>query len=141
MKTKALLLSTILLFAAIGTSLAGGRCGGGWGGGWSGPGYCGPGWGGWGPSFGVEFYSAPAPVVYRTVYVMEQPRTAPSYVKYAQPTVARVQVRLARLGYYPGPIDGDFGPMTRAAIQTYQSEYGLPVTGRLDRRTVANLGV
>ncbi len=31
--------------------------------------------------------------------------------------------------------------MTRAAIQTYQNDYGLPVTGRLDRRTVANLGV
>lgn len=138
MKTKGFLISAAFVLVAVSSSFAGGRCGGGWGGGWSGPGFYGPGWGGWGPSFGGGFYSAP--VVYRTVYV-ESPRPIPSYVKYEQPTVARAQVRLARLGYYPGPIDGDFGPMTRAAIQTYQSDYGLPVTGRLDRRTVSSLGV
>lgn len=139
MKLRALFFSAAFLLILAGTSFAGGRCGGGWGygGGWGGPGFCGPGWGGWGPSFGVGFYQ-PAPVVYRTIYVSAPP---PAYVNYEQPTVARAQVRLARLGYYPGPIDGDFGPMTRAAIKTYQSDYGLPVTGRLDRRTVSVLGV
>lgn len=152
MKTKLLLLVAVLVFAIADVSQAGGRCGrwgggGYWGGGrgWYGPGYWGGGywggspywgWGGWGPSFGVSFV-APTPV-YRTVYVT---RPAPSYVSYARPTLARAQARLARLGYYPGPIDGDFGPMTSRAIRTYQIDYGLPVTGRLDYRTRASLGV
>lgn len=152
MKTKLLLLLAISFFAIAGASQAGGRCGWGGGGGWRG-GYCGPGWGGgwggwgggwWGPSFGISFIN-PAPV-YRTVYVAQP---APVYVTrqttvqvdYAQPTLARAQVRLARLGYYPGSIDGNFGPMTSQALRTYQADYGLPVTGRLDRRTIASLGV
>ena len=42
-----------------------------------------------------------------------------------------VQTALARLGYYPGPIDGVFGPDTRAAIRRYQHELGADMTGRL----------
>ena len=79
----------------------------------------------------------PLPVPAFGVYA---PRPAP-YVTYARPTVARAQERLARLGYYPGPIDGDFGPITSRAIRSYQMDYGLPVTGRLDNRTQASLGL
>ena len=80
----------------------------------------------------------PLPVpVFGAVY---GPRPAP-YVTYAQPILARAQARLARLGYYPGPIDGDFGPMTSRAIRSFQLDYGLPVTGRLDYRTRASLGL
>jgi hypothetical protein len=105
-----------------------------WRGGWGwGPGW---GWGGWGPSFSVGFV-APLPI-YSGVYAS---RPAPSYVAYSAPTLYRAQARLARLGYYPGPIDGDFGPMTSRAIRRYQADYGLPVTGRLDYRTRASLGV
>ena len=39
-----------------------------------------------------------------------------------------VQSALARLGYYPGPIDGIFGPDTRAAIRRLQYELHLPMT-------------
>ena len=81
----------------------------------------------------------PLPVpVFGAVY---GPRPAPAYVTYAQPILARAQARLARLGYYPGPIDGDFGPITSRAIRSFQLDYGLPVTGRLDNRTRANLGL
>ncbi len=147
MKTKFLLVSALLLLAMAEASQAGGRCGrwgggwgggwGGWGGGWGGP-YWGGGWGGWGwgPSFGVSFV-APVPV-YRTVYVA---RPAPSYATYSAPALYRAQARLARLGYYSGPIDGDFGPLTGRAIRRYQADYGLPITGRLDNRTRASLGV
>ncbi len=45
-------------------------------------------------------------------------------------SVARTQEGLARLGYDPGPLDGVYGPRTAAAIREYQSDYGLPVTGR-----------
>ncbi|HEY5811460.1 MAG TPA: peptidoglycan-binding domain-containing protein [Terrimicrobiaceae bacterium] len=150
MKAKFLIVFALLLLALADVTQAGGRCGrwgggggywrggygGGWGGwgGWGGGPYWGGGWG-WGPSFGVSFV-APTPV-YRTVYV-NQPV---SYASYSAPALYRAQARLARLGYYPGPIDGDFGPMTSRAIRSYQADYGLPITGRLDYRTRASLGV
>ncbi len=150
MKTKLLVLLALVLLAMVDVTQAGGRCGGGggrWGGGYwgGGRGWCGPSWGwgggwggwGWGPSFGVAFVAPPAPV-YRTVYVAQP---SPAYASYSAPTLYRAQVRLARLGYYPGPIDGDFGPMTSRAIRNYQADYGLPITGRLDYRTRASLGV
>ena len=139
MRIKLLAILVLLLLAMADVSHAGGRCGR-WGGGWGGWG--GPGWGGWGwgPSFGVSFV---APPVYRPVYVVQPARayTTSSYATYSAPVLYRAQTRLARLGYYRGPIDGDFGPMTNRAIRNYQADYGLPITGRLDSRTRASLGV
>ena len=145
MRIKLLAILVLLLLAMADVSHAGGRCGrwgggwGGWGGGWGG---WGGGWGGWGwgPSFGVSFV---APPVYRPVYVVQPARayTTSSYATYSAPVLYRAQTRLARLGYYRGPIDGDFGPMTNRAIRNYQADYGLPITGRLDSRTRASLGV
>jgi len=43
----------------------------------------------------------------------------------------RVQIALARLGYYDGRIDGMFGPDSRAAIRRYQHELGAEMSGRL----------
>jgi hypothetical protein len=42
-----------------------------------------------------------------------------------------VQTALAKLGYYDGRIDGDFGPDTQAAIRRYQHELGADMTGHL----------
>ncbi len=42
-----------------------------------------------------------------------------------------VQTALAKLGYYPGPIDGVFGPETRAAIRRLQHEVQSPMSGHL----------
>ena len=147
MRMKLLVVLVLLLLAMSDVSQAGGRCGrwggyggGGWGG-WYGPGWGGWGGWGWGPSFGVSFV-APVPV-YRTVYVAEPRRVyaTSAYATYSAPALYRAQARLARLGYYPGPIDGDFGPMTSRAIRSYQADYGLPITGRLDYRTRVSLGV
>ena len=118
-------------------------------------GWCGPrfGWGGggwWGPSFGVSFV-APVPV-YRPVYYAPAPvyyaAPAPVYVRtvrYSQPvvssTLVRAQSQLSNLGYYAGAVDGAFGPLTSRAISQYQADYGLRVTGRLDRATVKSLGI
>ncbi|MEM9017562.1 MAG: peptidoglycan-binding protein, partial [Verrucomicrobiota bacterium] len=54
-------------------------------------------------------------------------------------TVERVQRRLAELGYEPGPIDGEFGPMTRNAVLRFQAMEGLTTDGIVGRLTWAAL--
>jgi peptidoglycan hydrolase-like protein with peptidoglycan-binding domain len=53
--------------------------------------------------------------------------------------VREVQRRLTRLGYRPGPVDGLFGPRTRAATRWFQYKHSLPLTGRVSRSTLAVL--
>ena len=42
---------------------------------------------------------------------------------------ARSRGRLTQRGYDPGPIDGIYGVVTRAAVLAYQVDQGLPETG------------
>lgn len=56
-------------------------------------------------------------------------------------TVAAVQRRLARAGYYRGAIDGVIGEGTRRAVAAYERNNGLPVDGRIDRQLLATLGL
>lgn len=54
----------------------------------------------------------------------------------AQPmSIADAQRRLAELGYEPGAADGLMGRGTVEALKQFQRDYGLPLTGKLDRRT------
>jgi hypothetical protein len=53
----------------------------------------------------------------------------PRYSTYSR-TVADVQRELTRLGYDPGPVDGQFGSQTKTAVRTYQEDYNLVVDGR-----------
>jgi peptidoglycan hydrolase-like protein with peptidoglycan-binding domain len=50
------------------------------------------------------------------------------------------QQELQEHGYYKGSIDGVVGPQTKQALQEFQQENNLPVTGQLDRETMAKLG-
>ncbi len=43
----------------------------------------------------------------------------------------QVQEALRRLDYYKGPVDGIFGPLTRAAIRRFQQNIGSDATGYL----------
>ena len=43
----------------------------------------------------------------------------------------QVQEALHGLGYYNGPVDGIFGPLTRASIRRFQDSIGEEETGRL----------
>ena len=43
-------------------------------------------------------------------------------------SVREIQRRLARAGYYHGPIDGVMGPQTRYAIRAYQRAHNMRVT-------------
>lgn len=55
--------------------------------------------------------------------------------------VEDVQRALAQRGYAVGPVDGVMGPSTRSALRTYQSDAGLPVTGRISSEVLAELGI
>ena len=54
--------------------------------------------------------------------------------------IANVQGALQDLGYYLDEIDGVLGPTTRAALESYQQDNGLPVTGLIDPETLQALG-
>ena len=80
--------------------------------------------------YGPGYYPAPAVVV----------TPAPAYY-YSNSVAVNVQVALRRRGYYRGPIDGDIGPGSRAAIRAYQYNAHLPITGVIDRPLVRSLGL
>lgn len=54
--------------------------------------------------------------------------------------VMRVQTELKRSGYYYGDIDGDLGPVTRAAIANYQRDHHLAVNASIDAATLRQIG-
>jgi peptidoglycan hydrolase-like protein with peptidoglycan-binding domain len=45
------------------------------------------------------------------------------------------EARLHAFGFDPGSVDGIFTAQTQAAVRAFQSRYGLPVSGLLDRPT------
>lgn len=53
------------------------------------------------------------------------------------PAVTDLQVQLRDLGYYSGPIDGDFGPSTEAAVLQFQQAQGLTPDGIVGPSTLA----
>jgi DNA invertase Pin-like site-specific DNA recombinase len=53
--------------------------------------------------------------------------------------VREVQRQLVRRGYRPGPVDGRFGPRTRAAVMWFQTKHGLARTGRIGAVDIATL--
>ena len=55
------------------------------------------------------------------------------------PSVVALQRALARLGYYSGRIDGDYGPGTESAVSRFQTDSGLTpdgIAGPLTRRAL-----
>ena len=54
--------------------------------------------------------------------------------------IANVQYALQQLGYFSEAVDGVLGPVTQAAIEDYQVENNLPVTGAVDRPLLISLG-
>ena len=57
-----------------------------------------------------------------------------------QDAIEAVQKILTNLGYYTGKIDGDAGPLTRAALRAFQQSAGIrPVTGLADKPTCEKL--
>jgi peptidoglycan hydrolase-like protein with peptidoglycan-binding domain len=55
--------------------------------------------------------------------------------------ISRVQQKLRELGFAAGPVNGDFGAKTQAALTQFQLSRTLPASGQLDDHTLAELGV
>ncbi|MGZ5084308.1 MAG: peptidoglycan-binding domain-containing protein [Usitatibacter sp.] len=55
--------------------------------------------------------------------------------------VRQVQQTLQSKGYSPGPIDGQWGNRTQAALKKFQQSQGTQASGSLDSSTLVALGV
>lgn len=55
--------------------------------------------------------------------------------------IRQAQMQLNKRGFNAGPQDGVWGPETESAIREFQRSRGLEVTGRLNDRTMKELGV
>jgi peptidoglycan hydrolase-like protein with peptidoglycan-binding domain len=55
--------------------------------------------------------------------------------------ISRVQEKLHALGFDAGPVNGDFGAKTQAALAQFQLSRIIPASGQLDDVTLAELGV
>ena len=55
--------------------------------------------------------------------------------------IRAVQGQLSALGYDPKGVDGKMGPNTSAAIERYQRDYGLAVTGQISDELLISLGL
>ena len=57
------------------------------------------------------------------------------------PFVSRVQVALEREGYYVGDDRGEYGAETRAAVNRFEREHGLPETATITLPVLEALGL
>jgi Putative peptidoglycan binding domain len=95
------------------------------------------------PGYGYGYY--PYYGTYPYGYGYYTPYT-PRYTVYDKgitddATVAAVQRRLARGGYYHGAVDGVIGAGTRAAIRGFERNNGLPVDGVIDTQLLRTMGL
>jgi hypothetical protein len=80
--------------------------------------------------------SAPAPATSSAATVaapaaLPPPGLLPPEAEMSAAERRQVQQALHRFDYYKGPIDGIFGPLTRAAIRRFQQDIGSNATGNL----------
>ena len=55
--------------------------------------------------------------------------------------IRQVQEKLLELGFAAGPVNGDFGAKTQAALAQFQLSRAIPASGALDDTTLSELGV
>jgi Putative peptidoglycan binding domain/Invasin, domain 3 len=81
---------------------------------------------------------APVPQTQTPLFLPEKAKPSPEAL---ETLVLRVQIALSMKGYHPGSFDGVLGPQTRAALQTFQRDQGIPATGRMETATLDALGI
>jgi Putative peptidoglycan binding domain len=73
---------------------------------------------------------------------VQKPQSRGRYnFQFSDDEIRSVQAALRRLGIYSGQVDGILGPDTQRAVEDYQVENKLPVTGQPDQRLNALLGI
>ena len=65
--------------------------------------------------------------------------TLPAEDQMSEADRQEVQKMLQGMKYYQGPVDGKFGPLTRAAIRRYQDSIGAKSTGYLTAEEATRL--
>jgi len=55
--------------------------------------------------------------------------------------IGKMQEKLLELGFAAGPVNGDFGAKTQAALAQFQLSRAIPASGQLDQQTLAELGI
>jgi peptidoglycan hydrolase-like protein with peptidoglycan-binding domain len=88
------------------------------------------------PSFGADALTSLHP---EAAYPNDAPRmTSPGpYTDF----IKQVQESLHKHGFDAGPVNGDFGTKTQAALAQFQLARTLPASGQLDNATLKELGV
>ena len=87
------------------------------------------------PDIKVRLPVAPAPVVAAGIVLrVTNPRMTGKLVRV-------VQKALADAGFNPGPLDGDYGGQTAAAVRAFQLIKGLAVDGEVGRLAAKALGI
>lgn len=61
--------------------------------------------------------------------------------KLSRGDIKDIQIALNEAGYTPGPVDGVVGPLTRKGVREFQGARKLPVTGKIDGKTLRELKV
>jgi peptidoglycan hydrolase-like protein with peptidoglycan-binding domain len=77
-------------------------------------------------------------------FAADEPVSPPTEQTSPEPSAdisRRVQEKLRERGFYAGPINGDIGPNTQAALAQFQLSIPLPASGQLDDQTLAALGI
>jgi len=69
----------------------------------------------------------------RLIEISLENTTSPLPIEEKTLTLLEVQQKLTKNKYYSGALDGKLGPRTKAAIQRYQKENNLPITGVVDQ--------
>jgi peptidoglycan hydrolase-like protein with peptidoglycan-binding domain len=64
------------------------------------------------------------------------PATAAALKGKAKDVVVQIQTELAKYGYYTGPIDGHYGPDTKAAVTKLQTDLGVTADGLVGAATI-----
>jgi hypothetical protein len=73
---------------------------------------------------------------------IQMPQSSGRYnFQFSDHEIRSVQAALRRIGIYSGQVDGILGPDTRRAVEDYQVENKLPVTGQPDQRLNGLLGI
>jgi peptidoglycan hydrolase-like protein with peptidoglycan-binding domain len=72
-------------------------------------------------------------------FVTPKVHARPAAVASSSELVTDVQRHLYERGYYKSAIDGLAGPATRDAVRRFQGDAGLPVTGAVDQRLLAEI--